>query len=310
MSAAALLLMTMIGCRAEGPPPRTGGGPPAPEQAAGVAAAPAALTATSASVTRIEDRLVAVAPQDLYNVAAPPSADLTAQDLGRVIETAAAIGFHTGYYRNGCQSRAHALWAALPANIRAKVGKIWLFQPWIYAPILKRRAIRHPDDKEITWDFHVALRFKSNGVERVLDLALGKEPISPEQWLTSFDAPNKSLLIRTEGKYYSYNLTGGSLSDFYEYAGDACRQSWMIDDVAFDKVGAQLLARPEGCATLAAYSSNAVGAKNELQAATFAARHPGAGCAALKNLYFSERTRVLGLVDKWARPDGCLNLPP
>jgi len=251
-----------------------------------------------------------VAPQDLYNVAAPPSAELSLRELSRLIQTAEDIGVHTGYYRNGCQSRAHAVWAALPADVRAKVGKIWLFQPSAYAPILKQRSIRHPEDPVITWDFHVALSFKANGVERILDLALGKDPLTSDQWLSSFDAPSRSLLIRTDGKYYSYNSNGKALDNFYEYVGDACKQSWMIDDVAFDKVGARLLAKPEACPSLAALSSNAVGAKSELQAATYATKHPEAGCATLKQLFLSERVRITGLVDKWARPNGCLLTAP
>lgn len=292
MSVAIFLLIALLGCSGGAPSPRM--------------AEPTNIETTpAATLTSMENRLLVVAAQDLFNVAAPPNAELTPQELARVVEVGAALGFRTGYYRNGCQSRAHALWAALPTDIRSKVGKIWLFQPSIYAPILKQRAIPHPDDNKIAWDFHVALSLKSDGVERILDLALGKEPMSSEQWLKTFRAPDKALLIRTDGKYYSYNVTGGAISDFYEYNGKSCKQSWMIEDVAFDKVGAQLLARPETCPTLAKHSSNAIDAKKEIKASDFSSNHPGAGCAALKDLFFNERTRILSLVDNWAKPEGC-----
>lgn len=253
-----------------------------------------------------EDRLVVARPEQLFNVARPPSGTLSAQEVSLVVDAGAKVGFRTGYYRNGCQSRVHVLWAALPKDIRAKIGKIWVFQPSIYAPILKQKAIGHPDDVEVKWDFHVALLFEDNGgVERIVDLALGNEPIPLQRWLSTFAVPDKSLLIRTDGKYYSYNLSGGALNSMYEYVGNSCLNAWMIEDVAFDKVGAQLLADSNACATLVQYSSNAIAAKNELNSSNFDSKHPGAGCATLKNLFFSERARVLGLVDDWARPDGC-----
>lgn len=230
---------------------------------------------------------------------------LSDAEVSKLTKAAEQVGHSTGYYRNGCQSRAHVLWASLPDAYRNRVGKIWVFQPSSHSFFRKQGAIKTRLDSEVRWDFHVALSFQGpKGEEFVLDLALGSRPIPVQQWFSSFEIPDQSLSISSAGDLYSYYSTNSVATGFYKYEGDSLNGSWALEDAAFDTVGARLVSNPAECPSLSALASDAINAKAELESATFETKHSGPSCAALRDLYRAQCDRLEKLLPLWSRSAG------
>jgi Glutaminase len=100
--------------------------------------------------------------------------------------------------------------APLRTQLQPRVGKIWLFQPSLHSYFRKREAILITQDPGVRWDYHVALVFhtESDG-EQVLDMALGRQLMSVDEWIGQYEVPDNSVLVTTTGSYYSYFSAGG-----------------------------------------------------------------------------------------------------
>lgn len=230
---------------------------------------------------------------------------LNTQEIAQLTKAANALGHSTGYYRNGCQSRAHIFWSSLPDNIRSRVGKIWLFQPSAASYFNKFEPIRTSKDSAVTWGFHVALSFRdAKGTELVLDLALGAAPVTNQQWFDSFSVPDGSWTLQTTGEYYSFNAMNNVVTGFYKYVGDSLSNSWALEDAAFDAVGARLVSNPSECPTLAQHASEAIACKTALASVDFSAEHSAPGCESLRVLYRAECARIEKLLPGWAKSPG------
>ena len=238
---------------------------------------------------------------------------LLAAELQEVQSAATNVGVETGYYRNGCQSRAHAAWLSLPRHIQTRVGKIWIFQPSLHSYFRRREAILTKLDSGVRWDYHVALVFDtpSDG-EQVLDMALGANWMSIDDWLAQFTVPDESLLVTTAGDYYAYFSAGGVMTGFHDYSGLSCEQKWIPGDLAFEKVGKALLEDPTACPSLNEYAESSIKGKAELEHHDFESRHAGTRCQELRDVYLRESKRVLELLPGWAIPDsgGLCRVPP
>lgn len=230
---------------------------------------------------------------------------LSATELEELRSAATLVGVSTGYYRNGCQSRAHAAWLRLPPQLQSRVGKIWIFQPSHHSYFRKQESILFTQDPGVRWDYHVALVFQTeSGEEKVLDMALGKQFISVDEWISQYKVPDNSLLVTTTGSYYSYFSAGGVMTGFFEYSGSSCANKWVPGDLGYEKVGKVLLEDTLGCPSMNVFVSSSKAGKAELEHPDFANRHPGTRCEMLRQLYLTESERVLELLPGWAKPNG------
>jgi hypothetical protein len=229
---------------------------------------------------------------------------LSATELEELRSAATLVGVSTGYYRNGCQSRAHAAWLRLSPQLQPRVGKIWLFQPSLHSYFRKKEAILFTQDPGVRWDYHVALVFNTaSGREQVLDMALGTQLMSVDEWVGQYKVPDNSMLVTTTGSYYAYFSAGGVMTGFHDYSGASCAGKWIPGDLGYEKVGKALLEDPTGCPSMNGFGGSSINGKAELERSDFANQHSGARCERLRQLYIAESARVLDLLPLWAKPN-------
>ncbi|HEY7769837.1 protein-glutamine glutaminase family protein [Longimicrobium sp.] len=187
-----------------------------------------------------------------------------------LLRAAGSLPEFSPYLFSGCHDRAHAAYVLLPAAVRAKAGKVWLFPPARYTSAIAGKLglnLAVPYGEKVEWGYHVALYFKTSRGDLVLDAALTPgQLISPERWFSMMKIPAPSFWTVLDGGLYLFNDSGTpsfgrppwphrntNLMNgyFYRYEGDAAGSNRIPLNLARDAVGAALIAGG-GCPALRA----------------------------------------------------------
>lgn len=236
---------------------------------------------------------------------APPAGSrqpLTDAETVALRQAVAALPTFPRYLFSGCHDRAHAAYLLLPAALRAKADKVWLFSPSRYTSAVQgtlRLAVNEPYADQVSWGYHVALLFKTPGGDLVLDPALAPGAlIEPAQWFALMTIPPPSFWTVLAGHLYLFNDSGKPNFGtppfphrntklingfFYGYVGEALQENRIVINLARDAAGVELMAGTQ-CGSLQALISQPDSLLTMLKRPDQPAE-----CASVKRTFDSER---------------------
>lgn len=233
---------------------------------------------------------------------ASSAAMMTPEEAARFETAIADMQDFAHYLYSGCHDRAHAAYLLLPADLKAKVSKIWVIGSSRYTAALSgtiRLRADDPDSQAVDWGYHVALSAETAAGTRIFDPALHPgATLSREQWFAKFIAPRLSIWLVSSPAVYQFNyatLDGSARNGTQVWNGNANRYEWLDtkmkrlpENLARDAIGVDALAG-KTCKPIIAVKTDPQKLSDFL-----AAGDGGSECA-------SSVKKYAGLVAEWKR---------
>jgi hypothetical protein len=205
---------------------------------------------------------------------APVLPSLTTAEVGDLLHAAQGLGLPSTYIKSGCHDRAHLLWLTLPASLRTKTGKIWVFSLRVLTLAVTTPITIKGSPDSPKWGYHVAVAYRTAGRVHILDSTVPESletPYSARTWIDQYLIPPGSLTVLLEADLYLFhsnfapskilNKKGEEMNlfsntnqiglvntgQFFKYEGDSQTNMYIENAVARDEVGAVLLQHSDGC---------------------------------------------------------------
>jgi hypothetical protein len=165
----------------------------------------------------------------------------------------------SSYYFSGCHDRSQATFQLLPAALRGKTYKVWVFSPERHTSTVSGTIGLKTEDpiaKQVAWGYHVALFFFDGNAKLVLDQGLSPgKLITIDQWFAKMNIPVGSFWTVTNGNNYLFNSTVNAMSPsqsnpanqdlfngyFYNYVSS--KDKYLSSNLARDDAGYMVMSQ-------------------------------------------------------------------
>ena len=136
---------------------------------------------------------------------------LTSQEKTELDSAIGRLPKFGAYLFSGCHDRSQASYQLLPAELKNKAYKAWIFSPERHTSSISGRIkLRSNEEyaKQVEWGYHVALFFYDGNQKLVLDQGLSPgNLVSVEEWFAKMNIPVGSFWTITNGDVYLFNST-------------------------------------------------------------------------------------------------------
>lgn len=136
---------------------------------------------------------------------------LTSQEKTELDSAIGTLPKFGAYLFSGCHDRSQASYQLLPAELKNKAYKAWIFSPERHTSSISGRIkLRSNEEyaKQVDWGYHVALFFYDGNQKLILDQGLSPgNLVSVEEWFAKMNIPVGSFWTITNGDVYLFNST-------------------------------------------------------------------------------------------------------